>query len=266
MRIRYALLLLAAAAVVVDDPARWQQGSVLAHAGWDGVLPGDLVTPVFLFFLGAAIPLAGRASRVRTLFAIAALLCTAGLAINGLSRANLSTWRIPGVLQRAGIVLAAAAALNATAGGDHRRRLAVFASAATGVTLAYWLVMAHVAAPGGAPGDLLHVGQFRPRGSIASFSAVTRGANSGIPTGFSARSRPYRRSSRGSRRHPVTSQPRGTRRLLELAGAGAAAMFVAVMWTLMVPMNRTLWSGSFVVFSGGVAAVLVSALEWTPPR
>jgi len=266
MRIRYALLLLAAAGVVVDDPARWQQGSILPHAGWDGVLPGDLVTPVFLFFLGAAIPLAGRASRVRTLFAIAALLCMAGLAINGLSRADLSTWRIPGVLQRAGIVLAAAVALNAVVGGDHRRRLAVFASVATGVTLAYWLVMAHVAAPGGAPGDLLQSDnlaawvdrivlgrhawseQWDPDGILSTLSSVST-ILAGLAAGVL-----------------LTSQPGGTRRLLELAGAGAAAMFVAVVWSLMVPMNRTLWSSSFVVFGGGVAAVLLSALEWTPRR
>ena len=55
------LLLLAVAAVIVDEPSRWASGTgVLRHAGWDGALPANLVTPVFLFFLGVlfGLPLA----------------------------------------------------------------------------------------------------------------------------------------------------------------------------------------------------------------
>jgi predicted acyltransferase len=267
MRILYVLLLLAAAAVVVDNPARWHEGAgMLRHADWDGVLPADLVTAVFLFFLGAAIPLYRRTPRAPALFAIAALLCAAGLAINGLARANVPTWRIPGVLQRAGILLAVAAVAKALVTGDYRRRIAVFGSAAAAITIAYWLIMAHVAAPGGAPGDLLpsdnpaawldrlvlgrHAWSehWDPDGILSTLSSVST-VLGGLAAGVL-----------------LTSGPRGTRRALELAGAGAAAIFTGVVWTPMVAMNRTLWSGSFVVFSGGVAAVLLALLEWTERR
>src|SRR5947207_7754046 len=152
MRFHFLLLLLAIAAVIVDDPSRWEQGyGVLRHAKWDGVLPGDLITPVFLFFAGAAIVPCRRTLRTSAIFAIAAALCAAGLAVNGVWRSEPATWRVTGVFQRAGVTLAIAAAANVVVTGDSRRRIAALVSLAGFVTLAYWLVMAHVAAPNGAP-------------------------------------------------------------------------------------------------------------------
>ena len=267
MRILYVLLLLAAAAVVIDDPARWQQGSgVLPHAQWDGVLPADLVTPLFVFFLGAAIPLCGRRLATSTCLIGAACVFTAGLAINGVSRADLSTWRIPGVLQRAAITLAAVAVSNAVVSGDSRRRISVHMSMAVCITVTYWLIMAHVAAPGGAPGDLVpsdnlaawldrallgpHAWseQWDPDGILSTLSSVST-ALAGLAAGIL-----------------LTSNSKRARQRLELAGVGAGAVFAGVVWTLMVPMNRTLWSGSFVVFSAGVAALLLAVLEWSERR
>jgi predicted acyltransferase len=261
MRFLLLVLLLAAAAVIVDDPSRWQQGyGLLRHAEWDGVLAADLVTPVFLFFLGAAIPLGGRALRTPAFFAIAAALCAAGLALNGVWRSDPATWRITGVLQRAGVTLCIAAGANALVAGDYRRRVAALTSAAVFITVTYWLVMAHVAAPGGAPGDLLpsdnpaawldrivlgrHAWseQWDPDGilsTLSSASTVLAGLSAGIL---------------------LTSDRRRLRPALELAGAGGAAMIAGLVWTLMVAMNRTLWSASFVVFSAGVGALLLAGV------
>ena len=147
--------MLAIASVIADDPSRWANGSgLLRHAAWDGVLPADLVTPLFLFFMGGAIALSERTTRSPALMATAAALCLAGLAVNGLSRPALAEWRVTGALQRAGVTLAIATAANVAATGDPRRRIALLASIAVFITLTYWLVMAHVPPPGGAPGDL----------------------------------------------------------------------------------------------------------------
>ena len=236
---------------------------MLRHAEWDGVLPADLVTPVFVFFLGAAVPICRRRFAASTVLMSAAALLMVGLAINGLSGAELSTWRIPGVLQRAAIALALASVTNSLVSGDSRRRIAIFASIAVAITVIYWLVMAHVAAPGGAPGDLLpsdnlaasidrillgrHVwsAEWEPDGILSTVSSVST-ALAGLAAGVL-----------------LTSGPTTTRRVLELAGAGAAVMFAGLVWTPMVAMNRTLWSGSFVVFSAGVAALLLAALAWS---
>ena len=60
----------------------------------------------------------------------------------------------------------------------------------------------------------------------------------------------------------IPSAPHRPRRILELTGAGAAAIVAGVLWTFMVPINRSLWSASFVVSSGGIAAILFGAWWW----
>ena len=261
------LLLLAIAAVIVDAPSRWASGvGLLRHAEWDGVLPADLVTPVFLFLLGAAIPLSPRAPRTPALLTIAAALCAAGLALNGLWRADLATWRFTGVLQRAGMTLAVAAAANAAATGDHRRRIALLASFAVLITLTYWLAMAHVTPPGGSAGDLApaanlaawldrvalgpHAWNLRwdPDGilsTLSSISTVLAGLVAGIV---------------------IASSAHRTRATLQMIGAGAGAVVGGVLWTPMVPLNRSLWSASFVVCTAGVAAIVLAAWSWLAAR
>jgi predicted acyltransferase len=259
----FLLVFLAIAAVIVDDPSRWARGyGVLRHAHWDGVQPADLVTPALLFFLGAAMPLRRRTLPLPVLLGIAATLCAAGLAINGFWRADLATWRVTGVLQRAGATLAITAVAHATATGDHRRRIALLASMAALVTLTYWLVMAHVPAPNGAPGDLSPTGnlaawvdrtllgphawngQWDPDGILSTLSSVST-TLAGLVAGIA-----------------LTSNPRGLRPVLQLVAAGAAAMIAGILWTFMVPLNRSLWSGSFVVFSAGVAAIVLAGWSW----
>jgi predicted acyltransferase len=251
---------LAIASVIADDPSRWANGSgLLRHAGWDGVLPADLVTPLFLFFMGSAIALSERTTRWPTLIAMAIALCLAGLVVTGLSRPVLAAWRITGVLQRAGVTLAVATAANVAATGDHRRRIALLASIAVFITLTYWLVMAHVPPPGGAPGDLAPAvnlaawldrvalgphawsGDWDPDGILSTASSIST-VLAGLVAGIA-----------------ITAAARRTRRVLELTGAGAAAVLAGILWTFMVPINRSLWSASFVVSSAGIAAILLGA-------
>lgn len=260
--LRALLILLAAAAVIVDDPGRWSRGyALLNHAEWDGALPVDLVSSVFLFLLGAAIPLSRRAG-ASAIAARASSLCVAGLIVTGASRLDLATWRIPGVLQRAGVVYAMAASVNAAASGDHRRRAALLVSLAVLITLTYWLVMAHVPVPGGAAGDLSSAGnlaawvdrmvlgrhawnaQWDPDGIFSTLSSVST-VLLGVAAGVS-----------------LLSDAPPLRKVTQLLAAGAAAIIAGIAWSPMVPINRTLWSASFVVFSAGMGAVLLAAWYW----
>lgn len=261
------LALLAAAAAIVDDPSRWSAGAgIFTHAAWDGVLASDLVTPVFLFFLGAALSMRERAIPLSRILAAALLLAACGLVIGGVSRPFLPAWRVTGVLQRAGVTLAVAGVLNAGITGDFRRRIALLASIAASIALTYWLVMAHVPPPLGSPGDLSSNGnlaawvdrailgahawseRWDPDGilsTLASISTVLAGIVAGIA---------------------LTSHVKGIRNVLQLAGAGAGAMAGGLLWTPMVPINRSLWSASFTVFSGGAAAMLLAAWSWSQRR
>lgn len=100
--------------VVVNNPGSWTHiFPLLKHADWNGLLSADLVFPFFLIAVGASIPLAyrkrislGETNKeifshvlIRTFF-----LFGVGFLMNGFPNWDWENWRIPGVLQRIAIV------------------------------------------------------------------------------------------------------------------------------------------------------------------
>jgi predicted acyltransferase len=258
------LVALAGAAVILDDPGHWTTGyGLLRHAEWEGADAADLLSPIFLFFLGASIPLLSERARWTAVVLRAALLIGIGLLVSGYPRFDLSTWRIPGVLQRAGLCYIAAAAAYRATSGDRRRRGAIMVSLATFLTLAYWLVMTHVPVPGGTADDL------SPEGNLAAWAdRVLLGGHvwsarwdpDGLLSTLSSLSTTMFGVVAGM---CVTSDQRPARKAAQLAGAGVAGIAGGMLWTPMFPLNRTLWSSSFVIFSGGVASLLLAIWYWT---
>src|SRR3954469_2066482 len=108
-----------AAMILVSTPGTWNAVySPLDHAAWDGWTPTDLVFPFLLFAMGAAVPFAlarrhGQPRRVRVhVLRRAAILFLLGLVLNAIETPpplHLTTFRIPGVLQRIAMVYAAVA-------------------------------------------------------------------------------------------------------------------------------------------------------------
>ena len=105
--------------VLVNNPGSWRYVyAPLQHADWHGWTPTDLVFPFFLFVVGTAIPFAlgPRAERGEprdglALRAVrrAAVIFALGLLLHALPYFELSTLRIPGVLQRIAVCYLAAA-------------------------------------------------------------------------------------------------------------------------------------------------------------
>lgn len=100
--------------VIVNNPGNWGQiYSFFKHAAWDGLGSSDFVFPFFLIAVGASIPFAYAKrkslaeSDARILFHVflrASFLICIGLLLNGFPDYKLSELRIPGVLQRIGVV------------------------------------------------------------------------------------------------------------------------------------------------------------------
>src|SRR5262245_55012348 len=100
--------------IVVSTPGTWNAVyPALEHAAWNGWTPTDLVFPFLLFAMGAAVPFAlarrrGAAPRVRRhVIRRALVLFALGLVLNAIETPPplaLDTFRIPGVLQRLGLV------------------------------------------------------------------------------------------------------------------------------------------------------------------
>lgn len=100
--------------ILVNNPGSWSHiYPILKHAAWSGLTPADLVFPFFILAVGMSIPLAWekRASRgesnIRILvhiFLRSVFLVFVGILLNGFPNYNWDSIRIPGVLQRIGIV------------------------------------------------------------------------------------------------------------------------------------------------------------------
>src|SRR6266481_3095514 len=131
-----------AAMILVSTPGSWEAVYPwLEHAPWNGCTLADLVFPFLLFAMGAAVPFALARRRGihrgvrRHVIRRAAILFLLGLmlnAIEALPPLHLSTFRIPGVLQRIAIVYLAVAWLTERA--SLRAQIAVAAS----TLLGYW--------------------------------------------------------------------------------------------------------------------------------
>jgi predicted acyltransferase len=51
-------------------------------------------------------------------------------------------------------------------------------------------------------------------------------------------------------------------RLAGLFAAGALAMMVGLMWNWVFPINKSLWTSSYVLFCGGMACVSLATVMW----
>ena len=254
--------------VLVNNPGSWSTIYwPLGHAEWQGWTPTDLVFPFFLFIVGVAIPLAfarrtqaGGSKRdlylkiVRRTLIIFAL----GIFLAGFPYFNLSTIRIPGVLQRIAVcyLFASLIFLNT------RVRTQVIITIA--LTLIYWLVMTKLHAPGFAAGDLSKEGSlasyidrvifgphiwrqgkvYDPEGLLSTIPALAT-------TLFGVLAGQWLRINK-----PAYEKAAG------LFAAGAICVLIGWMWNPFFPINKSLWTSSYVFFTGGLALQFLALCYW----
>jgi predicted acyltransferase len=260
-----------AAMVIVNSPGDW--GSVYApllHAEWHGWTPTDLIFPFFLFIVGVSITLSRRMASWSSILRRAAIILVLGLLLNGFPRFDVATWRIPGVLQRIAMCYLAAAILYrmvnaraavASAGG--RRRGIVLVTIAFLLCVVYWAVMMLVPPPGGVAGNLTPEGnlgahidravmgghlwkpRWDPEGLLSTVPAIATTVF-GVVAGLW-----------------IESPAGGTRKAAALGGAGLLGIVLGYAWSPWFPINKALWTSSYVLFTAGAASLLLAACYWT---
>ena len=284
--------------LLVNDPGTW--GAIyppLEHAEWNGWTPTDLVFPFFLFIVGITTYLSLNARRARgdsehsiraQIIRRGALIFLFGLLINGfpyftwgnvagvadpslLQRMGdrLLHWRVLGVLQRIGIAYTVAALL--TLRTTVRQQIIILAS----ILFGYWIVMTVLPVPGeGTIGALL---LDEPSRTMAAWvdrlvldwsrvglgnhlwgSSVTwdpEGVLSTVPAIGTAMLGNLAGRWIGERR-PLSE------RLAGLSAVGALGMMTGLMWHWSFPINKSLWTSSYVLFSAGMAAVALATVMW----
>ncbi len=252
--------------ILVNNPGSSQAiYSPLRHAEWNGWTSADLVFPFFLFIVGVSLvfSLQGRLERGASRGAIfrhilwrSLALMAIGLVLNGLFYLPWQHVRIPGVLQRIGLVYLFAALITLTA---TRRWRAVITLA---LLLGYWALLMLVPVPGHGAGDL------SPAGNLASF--VDRRLLHGHlwrpewdPEGVLSTLPAIATALLGTFAADwLCSGKRAEQLAKGLLVAGVAAIAAGELWNLALAINKNLWTSSFAVFSAGAAAVLLAVCLW----
>jgi predicted acyltransferase len=264
-----------AAMLLVNNPGSW--GAIhppLAHAAWHGWTPTDLIFPFFLFIVGITthLSLEGRRARGDGEGAITRQVLRRGalIILLGWGLASFPWWpftriseiRLPGVLPRIGLAYMGAYLLT--------RRGSLKAQVLTLVVLlyGYWFAMTLLPVPGqvGIGANLLD----DPSRSLAAWLDRTlldghlwRSSRTWDPEGLLSTVPAIGTAMLGVFTGRWLASPRPlAERLKGLFAAGATAMMLGLMWHWSFPINKSLWTSSYVLFTGGVAAVSLAAIMW----
>jgi len=237
----------------------------LDHAAWDGLHLADVVFPFFVFVMGVSLALAlGRAlelgtTRVQLVPKIARrtlILFALGLLCNSFPSLDLGTIRIPGVLQRIALAYACAAAVLLLVRTGLGR-----AGVAALLVLGYEALLFLVPVPGFGrglrtpEGNLVgYVDQLVLRGHLLTPTFDPEGLLSTLPTVSTALIGVLCGTwLRGSRE--------AGRVIAGLLIAGLVCVIVGVAVDPIVPVNKSLWSGSFVLVTAGLGMVCLALLH-----
>jgi predicted acyltransferase len=258
-----------AAMLLVNNPGSWSHVyAPLMHAAWHGSSPTDLVFPFFLFIVGLASAFSlgslldhGVSRRVvfRKALLRAIIIFGLGLALQGFPHYDFAHLRILGVLQRIAISYLVVAAIVLSTGV--RGQIA----ALVGILLGYWTLMTLVPVPGVGRGvlepdlnlanwlDLRLIGTkhlpvdtrtWDPEGILSTLGAIAT-VLCGVLAG-----------------HWLRSAHSAWPKTVGLGVAGAVGIAVGLTWNRTFPINKSLWTGSYVLFSAGIACLILALLYW----
>lgn len=260
--------------ILVNNPGSGDAFAPLKHAQWHGWTFTDLVFPFFLWMVGISITFSfarrvdsgdSRSRLFGHILRRAAIIFGIGLFLNGMPFFNLSTIRIPGVLQRIAICYLIAAAIFLFTGTRGRIAWCV------GLLSAYWVLMKTVDVPGCGAGSF-EVGcnfakwidgmtlsghmysqtkTWDPEGIVSTLPAVAN-VLFGIFAG------------------QILRLPRSASEKTNwLCFAGSLLIFTGLMLSTWMPVNKSLWTVPYAIFTSGLAFLvfgcchfLVDVLEW----
>ena len=253
-----------AAMILVNNPGSSAAYAQLHHAVWHGWTFTDLVFPFFLWIVGVSITFsfakrkADRGMLLRHVVKRSAVIFLIGLLLNGAPFFNLQTIRIPGVLQRIAVCYLIGATIFLFTNTLGRVAWVV------GLLATYWLLMTLVPVPGcGAgsfnvdcnlerwidgtllPGHMYsQTKTWDPEGVISTLPAITN-VLFGIFAG------------------QILRTPRAagdTASWLLFAGAGLT--FMGLMLSTWMPINKSLWTAPYAVFTSGLAFTVFGCCYW----
>lgn len=265
-----------AAMILVNNPGDW--GHIyppLEHAEWNGCTPTDLIFPFFLFIVGVSISFAlgskkeiiadhnkllwTAAKRALILFCLGLVIHSFRIFLKDPTQV-LPTLRIPGVLQRIALVFFITALFFLKTSTKTQFRAFVI------ILISYWIIMTFIPVPGFGPANLekeTNLGAWidrsifteahlwsssktwDPEGLLGTLPAVGTGLF-GLLVGTWLK--------RKDREDAV--------KISWMFSMGFLAVIFGLLWDLFFPINKALWTSSYVLFAGGLATISLAFCYW----
>ena len=252
--------------ILVNTPGDW--GAVYApllHAEWHGYTPTDLVFPFFLYIVGISIAFVYSVKKISPTAYLK--IVTRSLKLLGLGLflnlflpyfpfiKELSTVRLPGILQRIGVVFFFTAILSMHCAWKQLLGIAIT------ILVGYWVLLDFIALPDGtsptldrAPNnwanyvDMLvlksHTWKpdYDPEGVLSTIPAIAT-ALIGVLIGKVILYQHYMKA-------------------VLLCCLGLAMIAIGYIWNNWFPFNKALWSSSFVLVTAGWASLVLGVLYY----
>jgi predicted acyltransferase len=254
--------------IIVNNPGGAAYYSFLQHATWNGLTFADIVFPFFIFIVGAAIPFSltkriDQGTSKKKLFVVVVrrtlILFALGLLINVFPTFDMATFRIMGVLQRIALCYFFASIIFMYLKPKWQIILTMV------IPIAYWMLMTLVPVPGYGAGVLTedgnlagyldrlllgrhiyaYTGTYDPEGLLSTLPALAT-ALIGVLAGQ------YLKSS-------VMPKAKAVKLLL----FGSVFIAIGLVWNFWFPINKNLWTSSYVFFTGGLALLILAVFFYT---
>jgi len=252
--------------ILVNNPGSWSYViPPLGHAEWHGCTPTDLVFPFFLFIMGTAMAfsfsrrlenLESKWPLYRQIIKRSFILIFFGIFMAFYLKWDVTTLRIPGVLQRIGLCYLFASLIII----NFRKREQIIWT--IGLLLGYWLIMTLIpfSSRGGddwvlgsnfaqyidniiIPGHMW-LPNFDPEGLISTIPAIAQ-VLLGYFTGLWLRS---------AREHLQKTN--------YMFISGSSLIVLALIWEFWMPINKQLWTSSYVIYTTGIALHFLAISYW----
>lgn len=265
--------------IVVNTPGSWSHVyPPLLHAQWNGITATDLVFPFFLYIVGVSIVLAfskriteGTDKKLlyRKVLIRSLKIFAVGIFLNLFSRFDFANLRVTGVLQRISVVFFVCSILYLHFNWKSLAKIGA------GILILYWIIMAFFPVPGLdkpslEPGENIAAwidsyllpgrmwqGTWDPEGLFSTLPSIVTGIT-GMLTGLL-----------------IIGSLSLERKIIWIFTLGFLTFVGGSIWDWFFPINKNIWTSSFVLYTSGAAAMtlgtcifivdMIKIDSWTRP-
>ncbi len=239
----------------------------LLHADWNGCTFVDLIFPFFLFIMGVAMAFSLRKYQEKSninksvyqkIMIRCLILFGLGLLLNGFWNYDLNNIRILGVLQRISLtyLFASLAILNL-----NKKSILILTGS---LLIGYWFIMTYLYVPEFGAGNLTRIGNFGAYfdRSIIPSNHLYQGDNyngMGDPEGLFSTLPSLATVLIGYiTGNWLQKQQINTKVTTQLIMFGLSSLVIGKLWDFIFPINKKLWTSSYVLFTAGLALIFLA--------